>query len=739
MIDHILGRPSNGLKRLEVVLVTILAVSVIRRNGFEPPILTRWLRKANRLLSSLPAWKIILGTLTTSYVTNHLFLLLFLNAPEPLAKMYTRNFYRAAWINTATDAGFLTAHNIKPKLAKDFLSIVFSVFYLFNFDKADSKMKKYHAAISIDMIRTKWDKKLNPYLRLLAIADIGFLGIRRDIEIQRQINPPSPTAFTRETQPLPPVKARVFFSGSEADFKCSENLILSIPGGGFCAQPPQAHEDYLSTWARRSKVPIISLNYDKCPERPYPWQLEQCFEVYRSIVETNGASVGLEGWYSNDSHMKKKPIKIVLAGDSAGGNLCTALILKVLDNSTGIELRPPSGLVIIYPAYTFDPQCWIPNKHRALFRSASTVSAPLSSFVQTRGSIKPDAPFSMPPAPRSINVMKDEADFSVSWYVKWWEWIRGKTSGPRIPSALTMTSHMSYFTDLIMPPEALRAISMLLLGTSPVPIRFDTDYLMAPIVAPDELLARFPKIHFICGEKDPFVDDMIIFGEKVRSAKLKALREWERMRETRAHASPAGSRNNSTNMHDDSDMLTMDKKKISSTRVLGLLSPKHDQHFGPQRVASGNRRRAESQSGIGSFLNHHELNDDEFAHHIYHHDPNEMVQMKILEGCSHGFLMMLNIFPEALPAINLCADWLVEMLEDEELGYSMTNPGSFTDLMVAENTAQSRSTSQNLMIKTKTDKLNLVKVSNDLKGSVPSESVLERRRANLAETHEIVK
>ncbi|ORY45966.1 alpha/beta-hydrolase [Rhizoclosmatium globosum] len=720
MIDHILGRPSNGWKRTEVILFSLAAISIIRRHGYEPPF--RWMRKWNHILSSLPAWKIILGTLTTSYIANHVFLLLFLNAPEPLARMYTRNFYRAAWFVTALDAGFLTAHTIKPKFLRDICSILFTGFYLFNFDKADAKvLKKYHAAITVDMLRTSWNKKLNPYLQFAALGDTGILGIRRDIKIMRP-SPPSPTAFKNERQPFGPVSARLFFSGSERDFKRSNTLILQIPGGGFVAMPPTAHEDYVSIWARRTKVPIVSLDYDKAPEKPYPWALEQCFDVYRAIVETNGEAIGMEGWFSDDDpdhygRVKKKPLKIVLAGDSAGGNLCTAVVLKILDGSTGIDVRLPNGLVIIYPAYNFDPACWLPNKHRALFRSASTVSAPLNSFVQVRGTIKPETPFQLPPAPRSINVLNDKVDRTDTWYRRTWELIWGRmTSGPRIPSALTMTSQMSYFTDLIMPPEIMRAISLLLLGTSPVEISFDTDYLLCPTVAPDELLARFPKIHFICGEKDPFVDDMIIFAEKVRHAKSKAQKEWERMKEVRD--SVTSSRRASSSGGDHDDFLTMDKVKANN-RVSFSTSPPTPQ----------------------AFHSHYEaLNNDQFDNHIFHLDPNSMVQVKILEGVSHGFLMMLALLPEARPATHLCADWCTEMLEDEELGTSVMNPGSVTDLMaIAEGGGVVEDRTRILKAKVEQGKpkkaaTTAAKLHHT---SVFAENVLERRRTTLAETHDI--
>jgi acetyl esterase/lipase len=48
---------------------------------------------------------------------------------------------------------------------------------------------------------------------------------------------------------------------------------------------------------------------------------------------------------------------------------------------------------------------------------------------------------------------------------------------------------------------------------------FDTDYLLSPIVAPSSLLSQFPKIYMMCGEKDPFVDDTVIFAGRIRKAK----------------------------------------------------------------------------------------------------------------------------------------------------------------------------------------------------------------------------
>jgi hypothetical protein len=54
---------------------------------------------------------------------------------------------------------------------------------------------------------------------------------------------------------------------------------------------------------------------------------------------------------------------------------------------------------------------------------------------------------------------------------------------------------------------------------------FSTDYQVSPVMAPSEVLARFPKVLMQCGEKDPFVDDTIIFAGRLRESKRARLAE----------------------------------------------------------------------------------------------------------------------------------------------------------------------------------------------------------------------
>lgn len=46
------------------------------------------------------------------------------------------------------------------------------------------------------------------------------------------------------------------------------------------------------------------------------------------------------------------------------------------------------------------------------------------------------------------------------------------------------------------------------------------NYYISPIMTPAPLLAQFPPVYLLCGERDPFSDDSLIFAGRLRDAKL---------------------------------------------------------------------------------------------------------------------------------------------------------------------------------------------------------------------------
>ncbi|CRL00605.1 CLUMA_CG013865, isoform A [Clunio marinus] len=123
-------------------------------------------------------------------------------------------------------------------------------------------------------------------------------------------------------------------SFSENSLEPSKYLIIHSHGGGWVAQSSKSHEFYLREWAVKMDIPILSIDYSLAPEAPFPRGLEEVFYTYCWILK----NVELLG--STGEH-------IVFAGDSAGGNLNTACIVKCID----MGIRTPKGIFNAYSPF----------------------------------------------------------------------------------------------------------------------------------------------------------------------------------------------------------------------------------------------------------------------------------------------------------------------------------------------------------------------------------------------------
>jgi hormone-sensitive lipase len=84
----------------------------------------------------------------------------------------------------------------------------------------------------------------------------------------------------------------------------------------------RSHQTYTRRWAKKCGAAVFSVDYRKAPEAPYPLGLADCWQVYN--------------WLLNESHkffkIKEKK-RIILTGDSAGGNLSFALVNLCIENN----------------------------------------------------------------------------------------------------------------------------------------------------------------------------------------------------------------------------------------------------------------------------------------------------------------------------------------------------------------------------------------------------------------------
>ena len=91
--------------------------------------------------------------------------------------------------------------------------------------------------------------------------------------------------------------------------KIFEKIIIQIHGGGFVAMSSRTHQTYTRKWVNNLKVPMFCIDYRKAPEFPYPNALDDCWQAYNWIINY------VRVFFNVD------PKRIVLVGDSAGGNL----------------------------------------------------------------------------------------------------------------------------------------------------------------------------------------------------------------------------------------------------------------------------------------------------------------------------------------------------------------------------------------------------------------------------------
>jgi len=109
-------------------------------------------------------------------------------------------------------------------------------------------------------------------------------------------------------------------------------VLVWFHGGGWVWASVDTHDRLCREYAAAAGVAVVSVDYALSPEAKFPQAIEECAAVVRHVAN-HGSDWGLDG------------SRILLGGDSAGGNLCLATALLLRDQG-GPALR---GLVAYYP------------------------------------------------------------------------------------------------------------------------------------------------------------------------------------------------------------------------------------------------------------------------------------------------------------------------------------------------------------------------------------------------------
>ncbi len=114
-------------------------------------------------------------------------------------------------------------------------------------------------------------------------------------------------------------------------------VVAYFHGGGFVFGNCDSHDSITADLAAAADAAVISVDYRLAPENPFPGAFDDCLAAVQAI-------------FSRANDLQFDATRMVVAGDSSGGELAAAIALA-LRGSEGPTLR---GQVLIYPMLGLD-------------------------------------------------------------------------------------------------------------------------------------------------------------------------------------------------------------------------------------------------------------------------------------------------------------------------------------------------------------------------------------------------
>ncbi len=129
----------------------------------------------------------------------------------------------------------------------------------------------------------------------------------------------------------------------------TDAVVLYLHGGGYVIGSPDSHRNITAQLAQRLGCSVLSLDYALAPEAPHPAAVNDAVAAYQALLADGIA-----------------PSKIAISGDSAGGGLTLAMLMKLRDDgiampACAVPLSPWTDLTLsgdsMQSMAGLDPMC----------------------------------------------------------------------------------------------------------------------------------------------------------------------------------------------------------------------------------------------------------------------------------------------------------------------------------------------------------------------------------------------
>jgi len=115
----------------------------------------------------------------------------------------------------------------------------------------------------------------------------------------------------------------------------TDKVLIYLHGGGFVYGMTPPHLQMGAYLAQKINVRVLMVDYRTAPDYPFPAALEDCVTAYRWLIK--------QGVLAHN---------IVVAGDSAGGNLTITMLMKLRDNGHSL----PAAAACLSPVTDLTPK-----------------------------------------------------------------------------------------------------------------------------------------------------------------------------------------------------------------------------------------------------------------------------------------------------------------------------------------------------------------------------------------------
>ncbi|XP_022178761.1 hormone-sensitive lipase [Myzus persicae] len=316
-----------------------------------------------------------------------------------------------------------------------------------------------------------------------------------------------------------------------------ENLIIHCHGGGFVSQSSSSHESYLRDWAVRLDIPILSIDYSLAPRAPYPRAMEELLFAYIWAL-------------SNAAYLGSTAKRVIMAGDSAGGNLSACVALKCIE----MGFRIPDSLFLAYFPCAI---AWSPTPARFLslidpliplgfmtnclkayacspdIYQDSLYEYKLKNIAKPKDGTNEGFIEEVESSEEALELIQDTNDDSQSVITPVEEVIMAaheRRQSRRFSTILTETAEnissaitTTFITltggtaeeDISDSEDALNEV----VEETPLPIdlpKLPEDPFLSPYFANDDLFKQLPPIHIVTVHMDPCLDDCVMFAKRLK-------------------------------------------------------------------------------------------------------------------------------------------------------------------------------------------------------------------------------